>query len=156
MAKNIVVGVDSSDTALRAAEKAAVLADALNAELYVVSAFNMRMSETIQSVRSKNEPEAMTEAYTVAIAQYSQAAERTAEAVAEALSTNFPELTITPKAVEGDPGVALNGEAERLGSDMIVVGNKRVQGITRILGSVARSVASEAHCDLYVVHTHQR
>ena len=39
---------------------------------------------------------------------------------------------------------------------MIVVGNKRVQGFTRFLGSVARTIASEAHCDLYIVNTHQR
>lgn len=156
MVKNILVGVDSSDTALRAAEKAAALADALGAELYVVSAFNVPMSGTIESARGKNVPDAMTEAYHSIIFQYSQAAERTAEAVAKALRTNSPELTITPKAVEGDPGVALSGEAESLGSDMIVVGNKRVQGVTWILGSVAQSVASKAECDLYVVHTHQR
>ena len=156
MAKCIVVGVDSSDTALRAAEKAAFLAGALGAELYVVSSFNVRMSETLQSVRGKNEPEAMSEAYHSVIAQYYEAAERTAAAVTAALRPNFPELTITSKAVEGDPGVALSGEAERLGAEMIVVGNKRVQGITRILGSVARSVANETECDLYIVHTHQR
>lgn len=156
MAKSIVVGVDNSDTALRAAEMAASLAEALGAELHVVSAFNVRMSETIQSVRGKNEPKAMTEAYHSVIARYSEAAERTAVAVTEALRTNFPELTITPKSVEGDPGVALSGEAERLAADLIVVGNKRVQGFARILGSVARSVASEAECDLYIVNTHQR
>lgn len=156
MTQKILVGVDSSGTALRAAEKAASLAEALGAELYVISAFNVRMTETLQSVRGKNEPEAMTEAYHSVIAQYSEAGERTAKAVTEALHTRFPDLTITPKAVEGDPGVALSGEAARLGADLIVVGNKRVQGFSRILGSVARSVASEADCDLYIAHTHQR
>lgn len=156
MAKNIVVGVDNSDTALRAAEKAASLADALGAELHVVSAYSVRMSETFQSVRGEDRPEMISQAYHSVIARYSEAAERTAAAVTEALRTGFPELTITPKSVEGGPGVALSGEAERLGADMIVVGNKRVQGFTRILGSVARSVASEAECDLYIVHTHQR
>lgn len=156
MAKKIVVGVDNSDTALKAAEKAASLAEALGAELHVVSAFNVRMAETIQSVRGKNEPEAMTKAYHSVITQYSRAAEQTAAAVIEALHASFPELTITSKAAEGDPGVALSKEADRLEADLIVVGNKRVQGITRILGSVARSVASEANCDLYIVYTHQR
>lgn len=156
MTKKIVVGVDSSDTALQAAHKAASLAHALGAELYVVSTFNVRMLETIQSVRGKNETEAMSQAYHSVIAQYSEAAERTAVAVTEALRTGFPDLTITPKAAEGEPGVALSAEAERLSADMIVVGNKRVQGLTRILGSVARSVASEAQCDLYIIHTHQR
>lgn len=156
MVKKIVVGVDNSDTALRAAEKAAFLAESLGAELYVVSAFNVRMSETLQSVRGKNEAEAVTEAYHSVIAKYFESAQRTAAAVTEALHTGFPELTITPKALEGDPGVTLSSEAESLGAELIVVGNKRVQGITRILGSVARSVASGATCDLYIVYTHQR
>lgn len=156
MTRSILVGVDNSDTALRAAEKAASLAEAFGAELYVVSAFNVRMSDTLDSIRGKNEPAAMTEAYNSVITQYARAAEQTATAVTEALRTKFPELAITPKAVEGDPGVALSGEADRVEADLIVVGNKRVQGITRILGSVARSVASEANCDLYIVNTHQR
>ena len=41
-------------------------------------------------------------------------------------------------------------------ADVIVVGNKRVQGVSRILGSIARYVAAHAPCDVYIAHTHQR
>lgn len=156
MTQKIVVGVDSSGTALQAAEKAASLAVALGAELHVVSAFNVNMTERIQSVRSQSEPSAMSSAYHRLVAQYAEEAERTASVAAEELRKNFPDLRIVAKAVEGAPGVALSNEANNLDADLIVVGNKRVQGPTRILGSVARTVAAEANCDLYVVHTHQR
>ena len=52
---------------------------------------------------------------------------------------------------------ALVSESERLDATMIVVGNKRVQGIAgRVLGSIARDVAAHASCDVYVAHTHER
>jgi len=47
-------------------------------------------------------------------------------------------------------------EAESLGADLIVVGNKRVQGLGRILGSIAEDVAHHSTCDVYIAHTHQR
>jgi nucleotide-binding universal stress UspA family protein len=36
---------------------------------------------------------------------------------------------------------------------MIVVGNRRMQGIGRVLGSVANSVAHNAPCDVYIAKT---
>ena len=36
---------------------------------------------------------------------------------------------------------------------MIVVGNKRVQGLARVLGSVASAVAQHAPCDVYIAKT---
>ena len=59
-------------------------------------------------------------------------------------------------AAAGSPADVLLAKATELGADVIVVGNKRVQGVSRILGSVARKVAAEATCDLYIAHTTQR
>jgi nucleotide-binding universal stress UspA family protein len=36
---------------------------------------------------------------------------------------------------------------------MIVVGNRRMRGIGRVLGSVANSVAHNAPCDVYIAKT---
>ncbi|MCP3973298.1 MAG: universal stress protein, partial [bacterium] len=36
---------------------------------------------------------------------------------------------------------------------MIVVGNRRVQGIARVLGSVASDVAKRAPCSVLIAHT---
>lgn len=151
----ILVGVDNSETALKAAEKAASLTVAFNAELHVATAFNVDMTETFQSVRSQNETAAMSSAYHRLVTQYAEEAKRTASGIAEKLRRSYPELKIVAKAVEGKPGTALINDAERLDVDLIVVGNKRVQGPGRILGSIARSVAAEAPCDIYIANTRQ-
>ena len=44
-------------------------------------------------------------------------------------------------------------EHERVGADMIVVGNRRMQGVQRILGAVANDIAHHAQCDVLVVKT---
>jgi nucleotide-binding universal stress UspA family protein len=36
---------------------------------------------------------------------------------------------------------------------MIVVGNRRMQGLGRLLGSVANDVAHHAPCDVHIVKT---
>lgn len=156
MTKTILTGVDNSETARRAAESAAALASAFGAALHVVSAFSVNMTEAFHSVQGDNQSTDRVNAYEKLKTKYTQDAERTASRVADDLRIGFPELKILSKAVQGAPGVALINEAEQIEADVIVVGNKRVQGPTRILGSIARTVASEANCDLYVVNTHAR
>lgn len=148
MTKKILTGVDNSETALRAAEKAAALAAALGAELHVLSSYTVNMTEAVRISHP--------EAYEKVVSQYAENAERTASTVAEALHLGGAQLQISTTSGEGPPAAALLREADAIGADMIVVGNKRVQGFTRFLGSVARTIASEAHCDLYIVNTHQR
>ncbi|MFI5429021.1 universal stress protein [Aeromicrobium sp. UC242_57] len=60
------------------------------------------------------------------------------------------------KAVQGKPAAALVELAEETGADVIVVGNKRVQGMSRVLGSIAADVTRRAPCDVYIAHTHDR
>ncbi|MEW1980218.1 universal stress protein [Citricoccus sp. NPDC079358] len=156
MARIILTGVDDSKTALRAAEKAASIAISFGAELHVLSAFTVKTNETVQVLHSKDEQAVRTHAYNTLVARYANDAEHTASTVAAGLRTDFPGLTVISKSIEGAPGAALISEAGRLGAEVIVVGNRRVQGPARVLGSIARTVASEANCDLYVVHTHQR
>jgi nucleotide-binding universal stress UspA family protein len=62
-----------------------------------------------------------------------------------------PHIESSP--IQGKPADALVEEAKRLGADLIVVGNRRVQGIGRVLGSVATDVAHHAPCDVYIVKT---
>ncbi|AIY19797.2 universal stress protein [Pimelobacter simplex] len=143
--KTIVAGVDGSETAAIAAERAAVLAQALDARLHLISAFGKFESETVRigsdTLMLSNETEA----------------EKVAAKAATLLRSAYPDVTITTAAAEGKPGEALVSVAEALGADLIVVGNKRVQGIAgRVLGSIARDVAAHASCDVYVAHTHDR
>ncbi|WP_243060479.1 universal stress protein [Nocardioides sp. SR21] len=143
MAKTILCGVDNTNTAAAAARKAAGLAVALGAELHLLSAYGKVESETVEvgseTILVSNEMEA----------------ERVAGAIAVELRQEFPGLAVHAAASEGRPGDALVSAAERLDADLIVVGNKRVQGIARVLGSIARDVAAHAPCDVYVALTHR-
>lgn len=154
MAKIILTGVDKSQTARQAAEAAANLADAFGAELHVISAFIVSAKEV--HVESRNEVKNQAEVYRRLEKKYQNDAELTASTVAAELRKQFPSMEIVTTAIQGEPGAALLREAEKLQAEVIVVGNRRVQGPSRILGSIARTVAAEARCDLYVVNTHHK
>jgi len=55
--------------------------------------------------------------------------------------------------VEGDPADAIINTAEELHADLIVVGNRGMKGVRRILGSVPNSVAHGAPCSVIIVDT---
>lgn len=139
--KTIVTGVDDSETAAAAARKAAGLASVHGAELHVISAYG---NQEVRRLRAAGE--------TLEINRAEQAAE-TAEGIANTLRADFPDLKITSAAALGQPGEAIVSTASELNADLIVVGNKRVQGLIRVVGSVARTVAANAHCDVYIAYT---
>ncbi|HET7139253.1 MAG TPA: universal stress protein [Arthrobacter sp.] len=135
----IVVGVDGSGTAKKAAESARDLAAAVGASLHVVSAFDSDRTEIFGSGSDQW------------IVSDADGAENIAKTVAEALSGS---VKVTYSAARGKPADALIKEAERLDATMIVVGNRRMRGIGRVLGSVANSVAHNAPCDVYIANTY--
>ena len=79
----------------------------------------------------------------------------TAEQVAEQQAATFRSQGIdaTSAAVDEKPADALLAEAERVEAEVIVVGNRRMQGVSRLLGSVANEVAHNAPCDVLIVKT---
>lgn len=137
MPQRILVGVDGSDTSRRAAEAAASLAAATGAILHVLMAAEDRDRPTegqyLGDVRIQSEAEAI------------------ATEIAESLTGTAPHVEATP--AHGKPADALVQVATDIGADLIVVGNRRVQGIGRLLGSVATDVAHHAPCDVYIVKT---
>lgn len=135
----VIVGVDGSETALRAARAAQQLAIGLGASLRVVSAFDSNRTEVV---------EIGTDRWIVSDAAE---AEAVARAVAEGLQDERLEVTFS--AARGKPGEALVKEAEILDARLIVVGNRRMQGLGRVLGSVANTVAHNAPCDVYIAKT---
>ena len=135
----IVVGVDGSETALKAAHTARDLALSLGATLHVVSAFDSDRTEVFSSGGDKW------------ILSDASNAETVAKSVADGLRS--ADIDVTYAAARGKPAEALIKEAERTGAQMIVVGNRRMSGIGRVLGSVANSVAHNAPCDVYIAKT---
>lgn len=137
MANIIVVGVDGNERAERAAEAAARLAGATGADLHVVCAY----------VRDqKAELPGGEESVSIA-AESEDIAARTASRLASLVGS------VTSSAVQGRPADVLLAEAERLDASVIVVGNRRMQGIARVLGSVPAAVAHHANCDVFIVNT---
>ncbi|MGM9471945.1 universal stress protein [Pseudarthrobacter sp. YS3] len=135
----IVVGVDGSETAKKAAESARDLAAALDASLHVVSAFDSDRTEVFGSGSDQW------------IVSDADGAEHVARTVADSLAGP---VKVTYSSARGKPAEALIKEAERLQAKMIVVGNRRMRGIGRVLGSVANSVAHNATCDVYIANTY--
>ena len=151
--KTIITGVDSSQTALTAAEKAAELAASFDAELYVFSAYSISSAVAMQTAKSGNMSSKTSEAYQRLASGQAEAAQQAAESVAAILRDSWPNLKVKALAAEGQPAEVLVQQAEKLNADTIVVGNKKAQGLQRILGSISRNVAATTNCDLYVVNT---
>ena len=143
-AQTIIVGVDQSEGAMAAARKAARLAWGLGAELAVVTAFGKYEFEAVGST----EDEVYITSEEIALA--------VADAVAANLKGEYPDVVMTTIAAAGKPGDALVAVADRHDADVIVVGNKRVQGIARVFGSIAHQVEAHASCDVYVANTQSR
>ena len=74
-----------------------------------------------------------------------------ARTVAESLGGG---VKVTYAAAKGRPADALIKEALRIDARIIVVGNRRMRGIGRVLRSVANSVAHNAPCDVCIANTY--
>jgi nucleotide-binding universal stress UspA family protein len=136
----IVVGVDTTETAHRAAVKAAELAKALGEPLHLVMAMKGGRSRVVQ-----NGTDEFFDSWISTGNQF--------------LHELRAELGVddTTTAIGGkDPATSLCDEARRIDASMIVVGNRRVQGAKRMLGSIATDVTRHAHCDVLVAHTNDR
>lgn len=139
MTEVIVVGVDGNERAERAAEAAARLASATGAALHVVCAYVRDQAAEVRVGDEKLSASISEESADIA----ARAAEKLRIAV----------KAVTSAAVQGRPADALLEEAERLDAAVIVVGNRRMKGIARVLGSVPAAVAHHAACDVYIVNT---
>ncbi|WP_101523432.1 universal stress protein [Nocardioides houyundeii] len=144
MTKKIVIGVDGSQTAHLAALRAGELALSLGAELLVVCAFE---GLEVERIRQGSED---------LVISHEDDALNAATEEARKIQAVHQELVLRPLAAHGKPAAALVRVAHEQDAEVIVVGNKRVQGLARVLGSVARDVAAHAGCDVYVAHTHER
>jgi nucleotide-binding universal stress UspA family protein len=133
----IVVGVDGSVTAKAAAKRAAELATALGAPLHIVMAVSGTSGREVSGGTDNWHVDSIG----------------VADEVATALAGELGIADASHAVVVAGPAEALCEEASRLDAAMIVVGNKRVQGAARVLGSIATSVARQAPCDVLIVHT---
>jgi nucleotide-binding universal stress UspA family protein len=134
---DIVVGIDRSATAGRAAVVAAETAQAMGANLHLVMCADRSKSVDLKVGGDRFRTDWLSEA----------------EQFLRDVAAGLPCDRITQTVSSGDPADELCEEARRLDARMIVVGNRRVHGMARVLGSVAGDVLKKADCDVLVVNT---
>ncbi len=136
----IIVGVDGSATARMAAIAAAEIAAKFDRPLHIVMSMTRNTSQEVHGGGSER-----WHVDSIGVA------EDLLKSLAGELKATVP---VSHAVVLSDPANALCEEATRLDASIIVVGNKRVQGAARVLGSIAGDVAKRAPCNVFIVHTH--
>ena len=146
MFASIVVGTDGSATATAAVRRACALAQTHSSDLHIVSAYPssvapfVAMGRDPASVPSDDQD-----------ADVCAAVERMLEEVRRQLAGAG--VKVTTHAVGYDPITAILDVARAHRADLIVVGNKGMQGPQRKLGSIPDVLAHKAPCDVLVVNT---
>ena len=124
----IVVGVAKTDSAKRAVEVALDLAERYKAEVHLVMAFS-KGGTSLDSASRKD-----AEGFLASI----QATAR---------------VKVQLHAIPGDPADTVLMVADEVGADLVVVGNRGMQGARRVLGSVPNSIAHGASCSVLIADT---
>ena len=143
---SIVVGTDGSETAGEAVRQATELANAIGAQIHLVSAFEpvggQRLRE--ERVQAPDDLQWMVNEREDVDATLRDASEKIKEAG----------VKVETYARQGDPADAILDVAEEQGSDLIIVGNKGMTGAKRfLLGSVPNKVTHHAPCNVLIAFT---
>ena len=138
MFKTILVAADGSATASRAVRTAVELVMTLGGSLHVVTAYHP------DSVHADKLPDEFFDRITnpadLLLAKLRD------EIAAEGVEAKYYPAT-------GDAADAIVRCADQVGADLIVVGNRGMKGVRRVLGSVPNSVAHQANCSVLIVDT---
>ncbi len=138
MYTRLVVGYDGRARSHEAVKAAAELARALSASMHIVTAV---AKDRLRDLDGGPERRAIDV--------------EEARAGLDRLISELHDVDVTNSAAKGSPADVLLAETSRVGADLIVVGNKNVQGVGRVLGSIAEHVMRKAPCDVLVVNTNQ-
>jgi len=138
MFKNILVAADDSVTAARAVSTAVELVKGLGGTLHVMTAYRP------DSGRVDKLPDEYMDRMT-------DPADLLLAKLRESIEKEGVEARYHPAA--GSAADAIVKVADHVGADLIVVGNRGMKGVRRVLGSVPNSVAHNANCSVLIVDT---
>jgi nucleotide-binding universal stress UspA family protein len=143
MTDTIVVGTDGSDTAKQAVAEAVRLAQALGAQVHVVTAF-----EPARRAKVVGAPEG-------AAAFWGPLTNDVARSIIDeaAASIRAAGVKVEPHMIQKAPADALLDVAKDVDATLIVVGNQGMAGARRLLGSVPNKVSHEAGTNVLIVAT---
>jgi nucleotide-binding universal stress UspA family protein len=146
--RTVVVGTDGSESSLRAVARAGALAGACGATLVVACAY--LPAEADERELSHAQDVLGEDAYQVVGSHPAEDTVRSAGERAVAAGAG----RVRTVAVMGSPVEALLDVVRREDADLLVVGNKGLNGIKgRLLGSVPADATRRSGCDVLVVHT---
>ena len=144
----VVVGTDGSESSLRAVGRAGALAGACGATLVIACAYLPIEGGDRDLARAQDV--LGDEAYQVVGSHPAEDTVRDAADRARAAGAT----TVRTVAVVGSPVEALLDVVRREAADLLVVGNRGLNGIKgRLLGSVPADATRRSQCDVLVVHT---
>lgn len=142
----IVVGTDGSESAAEAVRQAVELAGLTGARLDVVSAYEPVPNRRVESEVAQAPGD---------VAHESGPREEATFALDSAVgAATAAGVEVTPHAMDGDPADAILDVAEKVGADLIMVGNKGMTGARRfLLGSVPNKVSHHSPCSVIIART---
>jgi nucleotide-binding universal stress UspA family protein len=140
MFQSVVVGTDGSPTAGEAFLFALDLVKNSGGVLHVVTGYN----------RSPTSTTGLPSEFTAAGGASSRPSALVDEAASRARAAGVEAVSHIRK---DDPADAIVAVAEEQNADLIVVGNKGMKGVRRVLGSVPNDVAHRAPCSVLIVRT---
>lgn len=137
--ETVVVGADGSASAAEAVQVAIDLVRTSGGKLHIVSAYQsqgLRVAGGDDAGRSLDSGEL-------------------ADSVLADLSSRARSagVEVTSHGKAGAPADAICEVAAEVDADLIVVGNKGMKGVRRVLGSVPNSVAHQAPCSVLIAAT---
>ena len=139
MFETVVVGADGSATAAEAVRVATELVKLTGGRLHIVTAYKP------QQLRS-----AAGEEFSKSLSTGDVAGSVLADLASRARSNG---VEVQTHQKDGDPADAICEVAAQVKADLIVVGNKGMTGVRRVLGSVPNSVAHQAPCAVLIAFT---
>lgn len=143
MGEAIVVGTDGSETAKEAVNEAIRLAKAFGGELHVVSAY-----KPLRGAHVSGAPAGAAKVW-------QPLPDSRVEAILQeaAATVRLRDVPVKTHLSEDEPADALLSVASDVDANLIVVGNRGMQGARRVLGSVPNKVAHHASCNVLIVAT---
>ncbi len=132
---DVVVGADDSDTARQVVSTAAQLVRVTGGQLHIVTSNNAYTGPSKSSTGVYVETP------------------RPGGDVLDGLASVAQDLGLDPVLHHSTdaPAQAVVAIAEEVGASLVVVGNKGMKGVRRVLGSVPNSVAHKAPCSVLIV-----
>ncbi len=139
--QTVVVGADDSPTAAEAVQKAIEVVKLTGGELHIVTAY-----KPVQFTA----PAAEIDQYLKSLGTSHLAESLLAELASRARTAG---VDVQVHQSTSAPADAICEVAADVNADLIVVGNKGMTGLRRVLGSVPNSVAHQAPCAVLIAFT---